>query len=523
MSEPKEKKRIYCAIYTRKSTSEGLEQEFTSLDAQREACVSYVASQKNEGWIALPDIYDDGGFTGSNMDRPAVQKLISDIKDGRIDCVVVYKVDRLSRSLLDFSKLLEFFDKHNVTFVSITQQFNTNSSMGRLTLNILLSFAQFEREIISERTRDKMAAARKKGRWVGGRPVLGYDLDPETKKLTVNETDAALVKKIFELYLKEKSLLQVAIILNKEGHTTKRHITRNGKVIEGCAFRNTKIQYVIRNAVYLGKVNYQGKIYDGLHDPIISQETFDKAKAILAGNRAKREVTRNTKNVGLLNHILKCKACDSTMFLTYTQKEGKKYRYYVCMSAQKEGYKSCPTRSINAQSIEEAVLAGLQKIANDSELKDKKISQLQARLAQETLELSDEQDTLNKDIRDISTKIQEIKDSLKLGPSKNHLSEKELLKLKDDLEEKERLLSNVRVKKVESEERLLNDKELTEALVVISPAWDSLFPQEKRRILRLLLREVDYDVKTEKLGITLSEKGIKLLCSDLKGGPSGKE
>src|SRR3989338_6112130 len=198
MSEAKEKKRIHCAIYTRKSTSEGLEQEFTSLDAQREACVSYVASQKNEGWIALPDIYDDGGFTGANMDRPAVQKLISDIKDGKIDCVVVYKVDRLSRSLLDFSKLLEFFDKHNVTFVSITQQFNTNSSMGRLTLNILLSFAQFEREIISERTRDKMAAARKKGRWVGGRHVLGYDLDPETKKLTVNEDESALVKKIFE-------------------------------------------------------------------------------------------------------------------------------------------------------------------------------------------------------------------------------------------------------------------------------------------------------------------------------------
>ena len=521
MNESKEKKRIHCAIYTRKSTSEGLEQEFTSLDAQREACISYVASQKNEGWIALPDIYDDGGFTGANMDRPALQKLMTDIKDGRVDCVVVYKVDRLSRSLLDFSKLLEFFDKSNVTFVSITQQFNTNSSMGRLTLNILLSFAQFEREIISERTRDKMAAARKKGRWVGGRPVLGYDLDHETKKLIVNDKDAALVRRIFELYLKEKSLLQVAIILNKESHKTKRHVTRSGKIIEGRAFRNTRIQYIIKNHVYLGKINYQGKIFDGLHDPIISQETFDKAQAILARNRQKREATRNTKNVGLLNHILKCRACNSTMFHTYTQKEGKKYRYYVCMDAQKKGYTNCPTRSISAQGIEDAVINGLKKIAADSEAKGNKISQLRATLDQEIDALLKDQIGLDDDIHDLGIKIQETKETLKLSPSKIGISEKALQELKNDLLEKERQASATRIKKIEIEEKLLNDQELSEALVVASPVWDSLFPQEKRRIMRLLLHEADYDPKTDKLGITLSEKGAKLLASDLKGGRNG--
>ena len=195
-SDSKEKPQNKCAIYTRVSTSEGLEKEFTSLDNQRESAESYIQSQKSQGWIALPDRYDDGGYTGANTDRPALQKLISYIKEAKINCVVVYKVDRLSRSLLDFSKLLEFFDQSKVTFVSVTQHFNTNSSMGRLTLNILLSFAQFEREIISERTRDKMGAARKKGKWIGGCVPFGYNLNKETHKLIVNPKEAEIVKEL---------------------------------------------------------------------------------------------------------------------------------------------------------------------------------------------------------------------------------------------------------------------------------------------------------------------------------------
>jgi len=204
--ENKTVKPVYCAIYTRKSTSEGLEKEFTTLDAQREAGESYIASQKSQGWITLSDEYNDGGFTGADTNRPALQKLINDVKLGKISCIVVYKVDRLSRSLLDFSRLLEFFDAHKVTFVSVTQHFNTESSMGRLTLNILLSFAQFEREMISERTRDKMAAARKKGKWTGGMPILGYDVDLEKHKLVINEQEAKLVRKIFKLYLEISSI-----------------------------------------------------------------------------------------------------------------------------------------------------------------------------------------------------------------------------------------------------------------------------------------------------------------------------
>ena len=201
--------RMRCAIYTRKSTEEGLDQEYNTLDAQRDSGEAYIRSQAQEGWECLSDRYDDGGFTGGNMDRPALKRLMADIEAGKVDCVVVYKVDRLSRSLLDFARMMEVFEKHHVSFVSVTQQFNTSTSMGRLVLNVLLSFAQFEREMISERTRDKIAATRRKGKWSGGMPLLGYDVDPRGSKLFVNEDEAARVRAIFELYLEHQSLMPV--------------------------------------------------------------------------------------------------------------------------------------------------------------------------------------------------------------------------------------------------------------------------------------------------------------------------
>ena len=224
---------VRCAVYTRKSTEEGLEQEFNSLDAQRESAEAYIASQKGEGWQCLPGHYDDGGYTGGNMERPALKRLLADIKDGKVDCIVVYKVDRLSRSLLDFVKIMETLEKHKVSFVSVTQQFNTTSSMGRLTLNILLSFAQFEREIISERTRDKVHAARRKGKWTGGRPVLGYDVDPKGGKLIVNADEAARVRAIFELYLERQSLAATVKELDARGWRNKFWVTKDGKQAGG--------------------------------------------------------------------------------------------------------------------------------------------------------------------------------------------------------------------------------------------------------------------------------------------------
>jgi site-specific DNA recombinase len=275
---------IRCAIYTRKSTEEGLDSDFNSLDAQRESAEAYIKSQAGEGWIALPDHYDDGGYTGGNMERPALGFLLEDIHDGKIDCVVVYKVDRLSRSLIDFARIIDVLDKHDVSFVSVTQQFNTSNSMGRLTLNILLSFAQYEREIIAERTRDKMCAARRKGKWVGGIPMLGYDVDPKGGRLIINPEEADVVREIFRLYLERQSLIKLAQELNKRSWTTKSWVTRDGKKRYGKPFTKTNLHSLLTNVIYLGKVEHQGELYEGEHNAIIDEATWVRVQQVMQGN-----------------------------------------------------------------------------------------------------------------------------------------------------------------------------------------------------------------------------------------------
>ncbi len=424
MDEQKEaKKRIYCAIYTRKSTSEGLDQDFTSLDAQREAAENYIKSQKHEGWVALQERYDDGGFTGANLERPALQKLLNDINDHKIDCVVVYKVDRLSRSLTDFVRVLELFDKTNVTFVSVTQQFNTNTSMGRLTLNILLSFAQFEREIISERTKDKIGAARKRGKWLGGRPPFGYNWDKENKRILVNSKEAEVVREMFALYLKGNSLLQVGNILSDKGLRSRPGVCKNGRPYGGKRYGVTQVQKIITNVLYIGKVRYEGQIYNGQQEAIIDEETFNQVQEKLKQNRTERRATKNTECTGLLTHLLHCKICQTFMVHTYTlKKSSHKYRYYVCTNAHKRGYHSCPTKSINAQAIEDAVLESLKRVFADNK----------------------------------------------------------------------------------------PNEQTTESAAILSPAWETLFPEEKRRILRTIIKEISYDSTGRKLGILLNNSDVRL-------------
>jgi len=277
---------LRCAIYTRKSTEEGLQQEFNSLDAQREAAEAYIRSQLHAGWIALAERYDDGGFTGANLERPALRKLLVDIETGKIDCVLVYKVDRLSRSLLDFARLMEVFERRKVSLVSITQPLNTTGSMGRLTLNILLSFAEFERQMIADRTRDKMAAARRKGKWVGGKPVLGYDVAKTGGKLVVNVEEARQVQSIFALYLQHRSLEAVLAETQARRWTTKRWRTRDGHEHLGRSFTKPTLLRLLRNVVYLGRVSHEGALYPGEQEAIVEQTIWERAQEVLAKVRA---------------------------------------------------------------------------------------------------------------------------------------------------------------------------------------------------------------------------------------------
>lgn len=357
---------VRCAIYTRKSTSEGLDQAFNSLDAQREAGEAYIASQKHRGWQALPERYDDGGFSGGSMDRPALTELMADIEAGRVDCVVVYKVDRLSRSLLDFARLMSMFEAKNIHFVSVTQQFNTAESMGRLTLNILLSFAQFEREIIAERTRDKIAAARRRGQWVGGRPVLGYDLDRVNHRLVVNEPEAEKIRSIFQRYLECQSLMTLANRLNAEGTTTKSWVDSNGKQHGGLPFVKNTLGQLLGNVVYLGKVRHKDEFHDGQHPAIVDAELWQKVREVLDRNHRTAGAFQRNRYGALLKGLLRCKSCDAAMVHSPVSKNGRQYRYYVCTNAQRIGYEHCPCPSLRAASIEQAVLERLRAISFDS-------------------------------------------------------------------------------------------------------------------------------------------------------------
>src|SRR5687768_17172788 len=322
-------KRLRCAIYTRKSTDENLEKDFNSLDAQREACAAFIQSQKHEGWTGLPTLYDDGGYSGGTMERPALQRLLVDIEAGRVDVIVVYKVDRLTRALSDFAKLVEVFDRRGVSFVSITQQFNTTTSMGRLTLNILLSFAQFERELIGERVRDKIAASKKKGMWMGGTVPLGYDV--KDRKLMVNDSDARTVVDIFRRYLRSKSVRVLGEELFAAGIRSKRRIRPDGTEYGHQRFSQGALYLMLQNRTYRGEATHKGNAYPGEHSAIVDKPLWNAVQAVLAENRVARATGAGTKHPSLLTGMLFDEAGER-LTPTWSVKKGTRYRYYVSTS-----------------------------------------------------------------------------------------------------------------------------------------------------------------------------------------------
>jgi DNA invertase Pin-like site-specific DNA recombinase len=326
-------KRIRCAIYTRKSSDEGLEQAFNSLDAQREACAAFILSQRHEGWTALPTLYDDGGYSGGTMERPALKRLIADIEAGQIDVVVVYKVDRLTRALSDFAKLVDVFHRCDVSFVSITQQFNTTTSMGRLTLNVLLSFAQFEREVIGERVRDKIAASKKKGMWMGGNPPLGYDV--KDRKLVVNKVEARTVAHIFRRYLALKSVRNLKEELVATGIRGKRRLRPDGTEYGGQELARGALYGILQNRIYRGEITHKGNSYPGEHPAIIEQQLWDDVQTLLAKNRVERGTGARAKYPSLLGGLV-FDTAGERLTPTYAIKKGTRYRYYISASLMRD-------------------------------------------------------------------------------------------------------------------------------------------------------------------------------------------
>ena len=355
-----------CAIYTRKSSENGLEKDYNSLDAQRDSGENYIRAKAHENWKALPDRYDDGGISGGTMERPALQRLMADIRAGKIDIVVVYKIDRLSRSMFDFLGMVKFFDEHNVSFVSVTQDLNTDTAMGRLVLNVLQSFAQFEREIASERIKDKIALSKEKGMWMGGTIPLGYNANEGV--LNVNEEEAGIVQSIFKSFVTTASATEVVKDCKKKGYETKARKSRRGTYYPSKPFTKSSLYQILNNKLYIGKIEHKEKeqVYEGLHKAIIDMKTWNQAQAILSGNtRAKINVSAGERPY-LLKGILK-DPDGYAITPSTTKKKNKKYRYYVSIQAVKKGYSECPLKTISAPLLEDIILDRARSVLTSTE------------------------------------------------------------------------------------------------------------------------------------------------------------
>ena len=499
---------IRCAIYTRKSTHENLDSDFNSLDAQREACEHFIKSHANENWLALTDEYDDGAYSGATMERPALQRLIPDIETGRIDCVVIYKIDRLSRSLGDFTRMMEFFKEHNVTMVSVTQAFNTNTSSGTLMTNLLMTFASYEREVIAERIRDKVAASKKRGMYMGGTPPLGYDVDRAKKKLVVNDKEAVLVRRIFQRYLVLRSVTELTRELNEQGLTTKSWITKKGVHRQGRAWNKSHIYRLLKNPVYVGQVKHKDKVYQGEHRAIIEKSLWDEVQTAMEGDGRKESFRSATP--ALLKGLIRCGHCGTSMGVTFTKKGGKRYRYYLCQHANKSGYAVCPVKTVPAGDVENAVLIQVRRALQTPELV--------ANICRRALLLDEEErDSLKERLNENNTEVEPLRDALQRagrGGKGKAGSGDEGIEIEEKLEELNRERKRIAAELAWRKDHPVTQSDLNAELTRFDGIWDELFPAERARIMRLLVESVtisetgiDLEIRADGIGSLIAEIG----------------
>lgn len=493
---------VRVAIYTRKSVTEGLDQEFNTLDAQREAVEAYVASQRGLGWTALTERYDDGGFTGANTDRPAFRRLLADVEAGKVDVVATYKLDRLSRSLLDFTQLLDLFRRHGVAFVSVTQSFDTSTSMGRLVVSLLATFAQFERETIAERVRDKVHATRRRGLWTGGRVPLGYDV--VEKRLVVNPEETERVRAIFALYLRLGALLPTAYELNARGWTSKSWTTKEGREVPGRAWSNTSLHAFLTNPLFAGKIRAGSELVAGQHEAIVDQATFDAVQTQLSRRAAVPRGWRPVKRDGaLLSGLLKC-ACGASMIRSSTKKDGRRYFSYVCGRVLKQGAAACPGSRAPAGELEAFVLERVRAVGRDpAVLRAARFADREAGEARRA-DLEADLQRLRQERGRLEAERKNVEDAVAAGAAgmvgrlksvEGHLA---------DIADAQRDLAALGA-------GALDPEELRRALEEFEPLWGQLSPPERARVLALLLDRVTFDAESGEVEIRFRPGGPRLL------------
>jgi len=495
MNEKAEKKR--CAVYTRKSVEEGLEMEFNSLDAQREAGENYIASQKMNGWVCIPERYDDGGWSGGNMERPALKRLMSDIEAGKIDMVVIYKLDRLSRSLIDFADLQTFFDRHSVSFCAVTQEINTSTSSGRMMLNILISFAQYEREIIAERIRDKIAASKKHGKFCGGVPMLGYKPDPDTKKLQIVPEEAKTVKAIYEKYMLFRSLRCVVSELNRLGSHTKEWTSARGRAHKARPWDTGSVYRILSSPIYAGYVSHYDEHYEGEHKAIIDRAVWKSVQEMMRGNRGNTNGKKRTSLGNPFSGLIKCGCCGAVMTSTYSCRHGRKYFYYFCQRRSRNPEHVCGMKRIPAGDIEQAVMKQLAGLFRTPSILRATLDAVRER--EDAL-----RESLSHDREILDAKLGELKKAALEGNA-------DLAGLKETgsrLAEVKRQL-DVLV-------RSSTEEEIIAALGDASGLWEFLIPAARYELLQLVIGSIV--VSPDKIKLVLRVEGLKQLAEEMAVG-----
>jgi len=502
---------VVCAVYCRKSTDENLDSPFNALDAQRESSLAYIASQKHAGWVPHTETFEDAAVSGGTLERPALKRLLAEIEAGRVQCVIVYRADRLSRRILDFLQLVELFDKHGVSFVSVTEQFNTATPGGRLYQHMLLSFAQYERELIAERTRHKMQAARRRGRFTGGMLVLGYDCTPEGGRITVNPDEAERVRGIFRLFLECTSRLDAVRELNRRGWMLKRWTTKEGQQAGGTGFDNVSLKRLLSNHIYVGKVKFDGQVYDGEHEAIVDQQTWDRVQALLTEDERgpRRPSSRCTS---LLAGLLRCAPCDAAMTPTWSQKRARRYRYYLCTQAHRRGWETCPSKSVPATEIERFVVDKIGAIGRDPELVARTVEEARNQMAARKADLAAEARQIRQDLENAHAAL---RCSLEAVSGNGRPRRKVVVAdQQGEIRTLEARLATITDEHEALKARSIDATDLRLALDAFDPVWDRLTTPEQARVVQLLIERVDYDGAKGSLAITFRPAGVRTLAEE---------
>lgn len=501
-----------CAIYTRKSTVADVEQTFNSLQAQREACESYVAAQRSSGWQPIDVHYDDNGFSGSNTDRPAFARLLTDIDAGKIDTVVVYKVDRLSRSLLDFATLMDRFSKASVDFVSVTQNFSTADAIGRLTLNMLMSFAEFEREMIGERTRDKCAAARRKGRWTGGPVSLGYQT--VEKKLVVDELEAVVVREIFDAYLHRRSALAVVGALNAQGRLTKRHRAESGRIREARPWTKSDVLRVLKNPLYAGYVSYGAERHEGEHAGIVDREVFECAQVLL--REAAGACTAHGRNPDyILRSVLFCTGCGAGFTPASTRRGDREFRYYRCLTRDRRGRAACASKPLPAGAIEEYVAEQIRQATVAGNLAGDVALAVADRVAARREALRAERRVLPGEIASLGAEGKRLAELIGAAAGRARgLLEERLEEVATQMAGHESRLGDVEGEIASIDAAEVEAGWIAECLRDFDAVWDVLTSENRGRLVRAVVERVEVDEAADRIQILFADISAGTLAGD---------